>query len=78
MSTDHSTPMEGPSAQTSAPTGVMRATRHYENFMLELEWKHLRKGGNAGLFAQTSVERARADVEAGPREAEKNRLSLTV
>jgi hypothetical protein len=35
---------------TGVPTGVMRTTRHYENFILELEWKHLRPGGNAGLF----------------------------
>ncbi len=32
------------------PTGVMRTEKQYENFILELEWKHLRKGGNAGLF----------------------------
>lgn len=32
------------------PTGVMRTERQYENFILELEWKHLHKGGNAGLF----------------------------
>jgi hypothetical protein len=35
---------------TGVPTGVMRTTRHYENFILELEWKHLHAGGNAGLF----------------------------
>ena len=35
---------------TGIPTGVLRTTRHYENFILELEWKHLQKGGNAGLF----------------------------
>jgi hypothetical protein len=35
---------------TGIPTGVMRTERQYENFILELEWKHLHKGGNAGLF----------------------------
>ncbi|HZN68557.1 MAG TPA: DUF1080 domain-containing protein [Tepidisphaeraceae bacterium] len=32
------------------PTGVMRTDRQYENFVLELEYKHLVPGGNAGLF----------------------------
>jgi hypothetical protein len=32
------------------PTGVLRTIRHYENFILELEWRHVYEGGNAGLF----------------------------
>jgi hypothetical protein len=32
------------------PTGVMRTDRQYENFVLELEYVHLKPGGNAGLF----------------------------
>lgn len=32
------------------PTGVLRSERQYENFILELEWRHMRPGGNAGLF----------------------------
>lgn len=35
---------------TGKPTGILRTDRHYENFILELEWKHLHKDGNAGLF----------------------------
>ena len=35
---------------TGIPTGVMRTERHYENYILELEWRHMKKGGNAGLF----------------------------
>jgi hypothetical protein len=35
---------------TGLPTGVMRTERHYENFDLELEWRHLVRRGNAGLF----------------------------
>jgi hypothetical protein len=35
---------------TGVPTGVMRTDRHYENFILELEWRHMKAGGNAGLF----------------------------
>ncbi|NIP23518.1 MAG: DUF1080 domain-containing protein [Phycisphaerae bacterium] len=35
---------------TGIPTGVLRTKRHYENYILELEWRHMKKGGNAGLF----------------------------
>lgn len=35
---------------TGKPTGVLRTKRHYENFMLELEWRHMKKSGNAGVF----------------------------
>jgi hypothetical protein len=32
------------------PTGALRTERQYENFILELEWRHLKPGGNAGVF----------------------------
>lgn len=35
---------------TGIPTGVLRTDRQYENFVLEMEWKHLKEKGNAGLF----------------------------
>jgi len=35
---------------TGFPTGVLRTSKQYENFILELEWKHLHEKGNAGLF----------------------------
>jgi len=35
---------------TGVPTGVMRTDRQYENFVLELDYVHLRPGGNSGLF----------------------------
>jgi Domain of Unknown Function (DUF1080) len=35
---------------TGLPTGALRTVRHYENFVLELEWRHLRSRGNAGVF----------------------------
>jgi hypothetical protein len=35
---------------TGVPTGFMRTEKQYENFVLELEWRHLKPGGNAGLF----------------------------
>ena len=32
------------------PTGVLRTEEMYENFILELEWRHLKEQGNSGLF----------------------------
>ena len=32
------------------PIGVLRTDRQYENFILQLEWKHLEAGGNSGVF----------------------------
>lgn len=32
------------------PTGLMRTEKQYENFVIEFEWRHMRPGGNAGLF----------------------------
>jgi hypothetical protein len=32
------------------PTGALRTDRQYENFILELEWRHMKSGGNAGVF----------------------------
>jgi 3-keto-disaccharide hydrolase len=35
---------------TGKPTGVLRTERMYQNFILELEWRHMEPEGNAGLF----------------------------
>jgi len=35
---------------TGIPTGVLRTEKQYENFILELDWMHLKQGGNAGVF----------------------------
>lgn len=35
---------------TGVPTGVMRTEKMYENYILELEYKHVKPKGNAGLF----------------------------
>ena len=32
------------------PIGVMRSERQYENFILHVEWRHMRPGGNSGVF----------------------------
>lgn len=36
------------------PTGALRTPRQYENFILELEWRHLKPAGNAGIFIWAS------------------------
>ncbi len=41
---------DGMIVSTGKPTGVLRTDRQYENFVIELEWRHLQPGGNAGLF----------------------------
>jgi len=37
------------------PTGVLRTDKQYENYILELEWQHTKKGGNAGLFIHSDA-----------------------
>ena len=32
------------------PTGVLRTEKQYENYILEMEWRHMTEKGNAGLF----------------------------
>ena len=43
---------------TGQPIGAMRTARQYENFVLELEWRHLKAGGNAGVFIWASPDPA--------------------
>jgi hypothetical protein len=35
---------------TGTPVGVMRTAKQFKNFELELEWRHLKSGGNSGVF----------------------------
>ena len=35
---------------TGRPTGALRTPRQYENFILELDWRHLKPAGNSGVF----------------------------
>ena len=35
---------------TGRPIGVMRSVRQYENFILVIEWRHMKAGGNSGIF----------------------------
>jgi hypothetical protein len=32
------------------PIGVMRSEKQYENFVLHIEWRHMKPGGNSGVF----------------------------
>jgi hypothetical protein len=44
------TAREGMIVTTGIPTGLLRTERQYENFELELEWQHMKSGGNSGVF----------------------------
>lgn len=35
---------------TGLPIGVMRSEKQYENFILHIEWRHMKEGGNSGVF----------------------------
>jgi len=39
---------------TGLPTGALRTPKQYENYILELEWRHLSSGGNSGVFIWAS------------------------
>lgn len=49
---------------TGQPVGVIRSQKPYTNFELVAQWKHLRSGGNSGIFVWTSDE-ALKDLEPG-------------
>ncbi|MCX6897869.1 MAG: DUF1080 domain-containing protein [Verrucomicrobia bacterium] len=41
---------DGMIIDTGLPIGLMRTARMYENFILELEWRHMKEAGNSGVF----------------------------
>jgi len=41
---------------TGKPIGVMRSEKQYENFIMHVEWRHMEKGGNSGVFAWSKAE----------------------
>ena len=47
---DTFTVKDGILVSTGQPTGTIRSERMYENFVMELEWRHMKAGGNAGVF----------------------------
>src|SRR5262245_58680617 len=41
---------DGKIVTTGLPMGFLRTAKMYENFVLEMEWMHLKEKGNSGLF----------------------------
>lgn len=39
---------------TGKPIGALRTPRMYENFEMEVEWRHMKNAGNAGIFIWAS------------------------
>ena len=39
---------------TGTPTGGLRTPKMFENFELQVEWRHMKTGGNAGIFIWAS------------------------
>ena len=37
------------------PTGVLRTEKQYENFILQIEWMHMKPGGNSGCFVWSNA-----------------------
>src|SRR5688572_22271357 len=44
---------------TGAPIGELRTERMFQNFILEVEWRHLKPKGNAGIFVWADALTAR-------------------
>ncbi len=41
---------EGMIVTSGKPTGFMATEKVYENFVIELDWRHMKEAGNSGLF----------------------------
>ena len=50
VAADTFTARDGMIIDSGIPIGLMRTTRMYENFILELDWRHMKSGGNSGVF----------------------------
>lgn len=59
---DTFTEKDGLISCTGTPVGVVRSVKPYTNFELLLEWRHLRSGGNSGVFVWAS-EAGLADLK---------------
>jgi hypothetical protein len=51
-------------ACTGKPVGVIRSSKPFTNFELVVQWRHLKSGGNSGIFVWTS-EAALKDLKPG-------------
>jgi len=49
---------------TGEPVGVIRSVKPYKNFELVVQWRHLKSGGNSGVFVWASEE-ALTDLKPG-------------
>lgn len=49
---------------TGQPVGVIRSKKPYDNFEMVIEWRHMRSGGNSGVFVWTP-ESSLVDLEPG-------------
>ena len=47
---------DGMLISTGRPIGVMRSEKQYENFIMHVEWMHMEKGGNSGVFVWSKAE----------------------
>ena len=47
------------------PIGVMRSAKQYENFILHIEWRHMKAGGNSGVFVWSEGEVTRGRLPKG-------------
>ena len=50
---------------TGRPIGVMRSDKQYENFILEIEWRHMKKKGNSGVFLWSNANPGRNRLPMG-------------
>ena len=41
---------DGMMVTTGSPVGTIRTEKMYENFIIDFEWRHMKPGGNSGLF----------------------------
>jgi len=41
---------------TGKPIGIMRSEKQFENFILQIEWKHMEAGGNSGVFVWSDAK----------------------
>ena len=47
------------------PIGVIRSEKMYENFIIHVEWRHLEKGGNSGVFVWSDAVPGKNDLPMG-------------
>lgn len=56
LNSDTWTWQDGVAKCTGQPVGVIRSNDKFTNFELVAQWRHLREGGNSGIFVWTAPE----------------------